>query len=120
MARHQEISTPEPIPEHIENQRKSGGPFYCGTAFCGHSTIKAAAKCWNTKCEALARIKSEANELRKSGKNSEAEILEISETAKYYPEQNPNNWPINRSVREMQREYIQRAKAENKETSNDC
>lgn len=100
------------IADHIERQRNQGPPFYCGTAFCGHSTIIAAAKCWNRKCEALERINSEADELRKAGKNREAFEFIRTESARYYPELNSDNWPINRSSREMQREYIEKAKSE--------
>jgi hypothetical protein len=39
-----------PIPEHIEKQRRQGPPYYCGTAFCGHHTIRAAAECWQQHC----------------------------------------------------------------------
>jgi hypothetical protein len=98
-----------PIPKHIEEQRKYGAPFYCGTAYCGHSTIDAAAHCWNNKCEALRRIRAESEELRKAGQQDQADMLEQAESARYFPERNPNNWPINRSSREMQREYIERA-----------
>jgi hypothetical protein len=100
------------IPEHIEEQRKHGPPFYCGTAYCGHERIEAAAACWRAKCEALARIRAEAQELRNKGKESEATALEQAESARYFPERDPNNWPINRSSSEMQREYIEKAERE--------
>ena len=102
---------PVPVTQHIEVQREQGPPFYCGTAFCGHHTIKAAEKCWQDKCAALERIKIEAAALHNAGKHAEACQMEDSETARYYPERDRNNWPINRSSAEMQLEYLKKAKA---------
>lgn len=105
-----------PMPEHIENQKRNRAPFYCGTAFCSHSTMRAAAECWQAKMGALDGIRAECKKVREQGKGQgqEAFLLEMSgaDRTRYYPELDPNNWPINRSSQEMRREYIEKAKAE--------
>jgi len=82
--------------DHMVGQ--THGPFYCGTAFCGHSTKKAARACWKKKCDTFA-------EMQKAGKNPYNDVT-------LYPELDPANWPINRSSSEMRSEYIERAKLE--------
>jgi hypothetical protein len=82
--------------DHMVGQTQ--GPFYCGTAFCGHSTKKAARDCWQRKRDAC-------EEQRKAGKNP-------YDDSALYPERDPKNWPINRSSAAMQAEYIERAKKE--------
>jgi hypothetical protein len=95
--------------DHMVGQAE--GPFYCGTAFCGHSTKKAARECWKKKCDAIDAIIAEANSLREAGKNDEAAKVE-GRAKRYYPELNPENFPINRSSAAMQTEYIERAQKE--------
>lgn len=82
--------------DHMVGQ--TNGPFYCGTAFCGHSTKRAARECWKKKCDAFDAIRS-------AGGNP-------YDDEKLYPERNPANWPINRSSAAMQGEYVQRAREE--------
>jgi len=101
-------------PEHIEDQRARGAPFYCGTAFCGHATIEGAVKCWQAKSEAINAVSVEFNRLLKEGKRDEAFTVLAAGNIKNYPELNPANWPINRSSSEMQAEYLRRAKKETK------
>jgi hypothetical protein len=57
--------------DHMVGQTQ--GPFYCGTAFCGHSTKKAARACWKKKCDAIDAINDEEKTLREAGKDDEAE-----------------------------------------------
>lgn len=97
---------------HIDRQRKNNGPFYCGTAFCGHRTIKAAKECWQAKCHALEKIREEAEILRKQGKIREALDFQQAQSSQYYPERDSRNWPVNRSSCDMQREFIERTKNE--------
>ena len=109
-------STPDtPIPEHIERQRKQGPPFYCGTAFCGHHTLHAAAGCWRRKSDVLDKMRTEVKALRESGEDRVAQYVEGLGLDKVYPERVEANWPINRSSAELQREYIERAEKETKE-----
>ena len=82
--------------DHMVGQTE--GPFYCGTAFCGHSTKKAARECWKRKLRAF-------EELRAAGKNP-------YDDPSLYPERDPANWPINRASVAMQAEYIEKAKME--------
>lgn len=88
-------------------------PFYCGTAFCGHATKWAARKCWKNKCEAMDAIKAEAKALRKAGKPEDAWKIELKLRG-FYPEDDPANWPCNRSRGVMEAEYIERARRERK------
>jgi len=96
--------------DHLVGQKT--GPFYCGTAFCGHFTKKAARECWARKCAALKTINEEAAKILAA--EGEAKYWEFIRTATipYYPEQNPANWPCNRSSAEMRAEFIERAKIE--------
>lgn len=95
--------------DHLVGQKEP--PFYCGTAFCGHGSKKAARECWRKKCSAIKTILIEAEALRRAGKNDEAVLIERSIDA-YYPERNPSNWPINRSSAEMRAEYEARKGSE--------
>lgn len=100
-------------PFHIERQRKQGPPFYCGTAFCGHHTLRAAAECWQAKGDALDKMRAEVKALRESGEDRER-VDQYVEWGldKLYPERVEANWPINRSSAELRREYIERAAKE--------
>ncbi len=112
------VNEDEGYNDHMVGQTE--GPFYCGTAFCGHSTKKAARECWKNKCDAIQKIREpiekECAALREQGKYEEAERLYVfgasAQINKFYPERDPANWPCNRSSADMQREYIERAKRE--------
>ena len=95
--------------DHLVGQKQA--PFYCGTPFCGHSTKRAARECWKRKCDAVNSIRAEVEALRNAGRMREAAIVELRAEV-YYPERNPANWPINRSLIDLQRDYIERAKEE--------
>lgn len=92
--------------DHLVGQKE--GPFYCGTIFCGHSTKKAARQCWADKLAAIKRIADERDALFAQGKFAEGQRLEAAEMGRLYPESNPDNWPCNRSSREMQRETLEK------------
>jgi hypothetical protein len=57
--------------DHMVGQKR--GPFYCGTAFCGHSTKQAARACWKKKCDAIDAINAEEKALLLAGKKEQAE-----------------------------------------------
>lgn len=96
---------------HIESQSKNGPPFYCGTAFCGHSTITAAKKCWQKKCDEMKTFNERFVQLLNNNDPEGLKDLE-RDTAHFFPERNPANWPCNRSSADLQREYVERAKSE--------
>jgi hypothetical protein len=109
------VAPKEPdVPEHIERQRKQGPPFYCGTAFCGHSTIQAAAECWQRHCARWEETEAQFQRFLDAGKTEEARAFQKGAEQILRPELNPVNWPINRSSEAMQAEYIERANAESK------
>ena len=100
------------IPEHIKTQHRQGPPFYCGTAFCGHSTMKAAAECREQKCARRKEVQAKFYAIEATG-DLEGAIAFMQEANRdLYPEMDPNNWPINRSSASMQAQYIERAKKE--------
>lgn len=85
-----------PVTNKLENSEDYGytdhmvgqeaAPFYCGTAFCSHSTKAAARACWKNKCDAVDEIRKQADNARKKGNFDEAYRLEVIEMSKYYPE----------------------------------
>jgi hypothetical protein len=96
--------------DHLVGQKNP--PFYCGTAFCGHATKKAARECWQRKMVLAAEINSKFKELMAQGKKDEAwEYLKSTEPI-LYPEDDPANWPINRPSAAMRQEYLKRAERE--------
>jgi hypothetical protein len=111
---------------HIVKRR--GQPFYCGTAFCGHTTRQAAESCWARHCATLEELNrpvkelfDEADCLRLTGQSEAAQAkrrdamnLMVTNSNSpamrgLFPELDSRNWPINRDVRQMQNEYISRA-----------
>jgi len=104
------VNEDEGYTDHMVGQTQ--GPFYCGTAFCGHATKKAARACWKKKCDAIDAIRAEAKLLHDAGKHDEAFRMEQRRTAVYYPENNPANWPVNRPMAALVQEYKERAEKE--------
>lgn len=96
--------------DHMVGQKN--GPFYCGTAFCGHATKKAARECWKKHCDRGKEIGDHFYALLDAGKEKEALAFLSAGNQILQPELNPANWPVNRSSAAMQSEYIDRAKAE--------
>ena len=126
-----------PIPEVIARQKNA--PYYCGTAFCGHATKKAAAECSARRTAAINAFNKHLSALEDEGRREEAyrtmftvvgcmgypitdpsrwpalrsgEVPSPTLAFNAYPEADPRNWPVNRSKSEMQREFVQRAQKE--------
>jgi hypothetical protein len=99
------------IPGHIERQRAQGPPFYCGTAFCGHHTMKAAAECWNIHAASVRRLQAEEAAAIQARDATSLQRIR-AEQDRLYPQNDPRNYPVNRSRAELVREYTDRAARE--------
>jgi hypothetical protein len=106
-----DVNEDEGYHDHMVGQKT--GPFYCGTAFCGHSTKKAARECWKRAGDRHNELTEKLESLMKLGKSYwEAYALVESGFNELHPEDNPKNWPCNRSSAEMQAEFLNRASQE--------
>ena len=98
------------IPDYLKEQKHA--PYYCGTAFCGHNTKRAAALCWQKHCIACDALQADLEKALKVGGNDAYIALYNQRIASVFPKEDPTNWPINRSSIDMQNEYLNRVAQE--------
>ena len=112
------VDEDEGYTDHMVGQK--AGPFYCGTAFCGHHTKKAARECWARHCARCQAFQEKESALRAQGRREEVRAMyTVVGNVAYpkvgggsFPEHDPKNWPCNRASSELQREYLERARRE--------